>query len=160
MILGAGAAGLSLASRLSRRLEGAAITIVDPRQNHYYQPGFTLVAAGLKPAEYAVSSTAHWVPRGVDWIAEAAASIDPEARVVETAGGQRIDYDILVLATGLTLDWNAIEGFSLDLVGREGIGALYAGPDYAVKTWAAMDRFTEEGGEAVITPYTVGAFHS
>lgn len=149
VILGAGAAGLSLASRLSRRLEGAAITIVDPRQNHYYQPGFTLVAAGLKPAEYAVSSTAHWVPRGVDWIAEAAASIDPEARVVETAGGQRIDYDILVLATGLTLDWNAIEGFSLDLVGREGIGALYAGPDYAVKTWAAMDRFTEEGGEAV-----------
>jgi sulfide:quinone oxidoreductase len=35
------------------------------------------------------------------------------------------------------LDHDAIEGFSLDLVGQNGIGALYAGPEYAAKTWEA-----------------------
>jgi hypothetical protein len=42
VIVGAGAAGTALANRLSRRLEGAAITIIDPRPQHFYQPGLTL----------------------------------------------------------------------------------------------------------------------
>jgi sulfide:quinone oxidoreductase len=148
-ILGAGAAGAALANRLTERLDGARITIIDGRPEHWYQPGFTLIAAGLKPAGYAVSTTTEWLPRSVDFIAEYAAEIDPDARHVTTMGGTRVDYDYLIVATGLTLDWGAIEGFSLDLVGQNGLGAVYAGPEYAAKTWAAMDRFTDEGGDAV-----------
>lgn len=151
VIVGAGAAGSSVANRLADRLSGARITIVDGRKRHLYQPGFTLVAAGLKPADYAVSTTAEWLPREVDWIEEPAAEIDPEAKTVTTAGGTRVDYDYLVVASGMILDWEGIEGFSLDLVGREGIGAVYAGPEYAEATWREMDRFTERGGEALFT---------
>ena len=50
------------------------------------------------------------------------------------------------MATGLVLDWAAIEGSSLDAVGQNGIGAVYAGPDYAEKTWNAMNAFTDQGG--------------
>jgi len=149
VILGAGAAGASLANRLAGRLEGAQITLIDPRGEHWYQPGFTLIAAGLKPASYSVSRTTDWLPEGTSLIAEAAAEIDPEAKAVTTASGTRVPYDVLVVATGLTLDWDAVEGFSLDLVGKDGIGAVYAGPDYAAKTWAEMDRFTDTGGRAV-----------
>jgi sulfide:quinone oxidoreductase len=49
------------------------------------------------------------------------------------------------------LDHDAIEGFSLDMVGQNGIGALYAGPEYAGRTWAAAQRFTEEGGTGLFT---------
>ncbi|MCW1955937.1 MAG: pyridine nucleotide-disulfide oxidoreductase, partial [Roseobacter sp.] len=49
LILGAGAAGTALANRLVERLEGASITLVDGRPAHWYQPGFSLIAAGLKP---------------------------------------------------------------------------------------------------------------
>ncbi len=149
VILGAGAAGAALANRLAERLEGARITIVDGRAEHWYQPGFTLIAAGLKPADYSVSSTTEWLPDGVELKPEYAAEIDPEARTVGLAGGETLTYDYLVVAPGLVLDWDAVEGFSLDMVGENGIGAVYAGPDYAAKTWAAMDRFTDEGGEAV-----------
>ncbi len=151
VIIGAGAAGTSLANRLVRRLDGAKITIVDPSERHLYQPGLSLVAAGLKPADYVVSSTAHWLPDGIDWIAEAATEIDPEARTVTTSGGQTVRYDFLVVAPGLVLDHDAIEGFSLDMVGENGIGALYAGPDHAARTWAAASKFTEEGGVGVFT---------
>src|SRR5690606_11452570 len=104
VIIGAGAAGTALANRLVARLEGAQITLIDPRREHLYQPGLSLVAAGLKPPGYVVSQTADWLPRGVTLIAEAAAAIDPQARTVATAGGQVLDYDFLVVAPGLVLD--------------------------------------------------------
>lgn len=146
VILGAGAGGTGMANRLAERLDGAEITILDARKQHWYQPGFTLIAAGLKPASYSVSGTGDWLPEGVNWVAEAAAGIDPEAQIVTTASGTKLPYDYLIVATGLSLDWDAIEGFSLDQVGQNGIGAVYAGPDYAEATWRAMDAFTSKGG--------------
>jgi sulfide:quinone oxidoreductase len=151
VIIGAGAAGTAMANRLVERLEGATITIVDARAEHLYQPGLSLVAAGLKPASYTVSKTTDWLPRGVTLVAERAAAIDPVAKTVATEGGTKLDYDFLIVAPGLVLDHDAIPGFSLDMVGQNGIGALYAGPEYAAKTWQAAKKFTEEGGIAVMT---------
>ena len=151
VILGAGAAGTALANRLVDRLDGAEITIVDGRPEHWYQPGLSLVAAGLKPPSYVVSRTDDWLPRGVTLKADYAAAIDPETRRIELRGGETLTYDFLIVATGLTLDHDAIDGFSLDLVGTNGIGALYAGPEYAGKTWAAAQEFTETGGIGLFT---------
>ena len=151
VIIGAGAAGTALANRLVRRLEGAEITLIDPRRAHLYQPGLTLVAAGLKPAGYVVSETTDWLPSGVSLVAEAVAAVDPEAKTVSTSGGQTLGYDWLVVAPGLVLDNDAIEGFSPDMVGENGIGALYGGPDHAARTWAAASKFTEEGGTGLFT---------
>ena len=151
VILGAGAAGAAMANRLAERLDGAGITLIDGRPEHWYQPGFTLIAAGLKPAGYSVSRTTDWLPKGARLIAEYAAEIDPEANRVITASGQAVPYDYLGVATGLVRDWAAIEGCSLDMVGQNGIGAVYAGPEHAARTWAEMDRFTSTGGQALFT---------
>ncbi|MEL6361738.1 MAG: FAD/NAD(P)-binding oxidoreductase [Pseudomonadota bacterium] len=151
VILGAGAAGTALANRLSRRLDGAQITIVDGREEHWYQPGFTLIATGLKPRDYAVSRTTDWLSRGVNLRPHYATSIDPESKTVSLGDGETSAYDYLIVATGLVLDHGAIEGFSLDLVGKEGIGALYAGPDFAQQTWRAAAAFVETGGVGLFT---------
>lgn len=151
VVIGAGAAGTALVNRLVQRLDGAEITILDSRVEHYYQPGLSLVAAGLKPASYTVSQTTDWLPAGVTLIAEHAAAIDPVAKTVTTTGRQTLSYDFLIVAPGLVLDHDAIPGFSLDMVGQNGIGALYAGPAYAAKTWQAAQTFTEEGGIGLFT---------
>ena len=151
VIIGAGAAGTALVNRLVQRLEGAQITIVDARAEHLYQPGLSLVAAGLKPASYTVSQTTDWLPDGITLVAENAAAIDPVAKTVATTGGQNLPYDFLIVAPGLVLDHDAIPGFSLDMVGQNGIGALYAGPAYAAKTWQAAQSFTEQGGIGLFT---------
>ncbi|MCR9069594.1 MAG: NAD(P)/FAD-dependent oxidoreductase [Rhodobacteraceae bacterium] len=151
VIIGAGAAGTALANRLRARLDGAAITLIDPRVQHLYQPGLTLVAAGLKPADYVVSQTTDWIPAGVDLIPDRVAAVDAEAQTVSTEGGETVAYDFLVLAPGLVLDHDAVEGFSLDMVGENGIGALYAGPEAAAATWQAASRFVEEGGRGIFT---------
>ncbi len=151
LILGAGAAGTALANRLSMRLDGAEITLVDARKEHVYQPGLSLVAAGLKPASYVVSATRDWLPSGVKLIEDSAAGIDPATKTVRTAGGQTLNYDYLIVATGLVLDYAVIEGFSEDLIGTQGIGALYASPGNAERTWQAVARFAEEGGLGLFT---------
>lgn len=149
VILGAGAAGLSAASRLAQRLEGARITLIDARKAHYYQPGFTLVGGGIKPASYVVSSTSDYVPRGVDLIEERVAEIDPEGRKVVTEGGKTLSYDFLIVAVGMELDYQAIEGMETRLIGSQGIGSIYNGPDAAAATWRAMSEFADRGGKGV-----------
>jgi len=151
VIIGAGAAGTALVNRLVERLEGAAITIIDARAEHLYQPGLSLVAAGLKPASYTLSQNSDWLPDGITLVSENAAAIDPITKTVATTSGQSIAYDFLIVAPGLVLDHDAIEGFSLDMVGTNGIGALYAGPQYAAKTWEAASKFTQEGGVGLFT---------
>lgn len=147
LIMGAGAGGAAIANRLTERLDGAQITVLDGRPQHWYQPGFTLIASGLRKADYAVSSTEQWLPRGVTYVNEYAAELDPEANRVTTTGGQRIDYDYLIVATGLVLDWDAIEGFDLSMAGpQNGIAAHYASPEHAELSWQALDKFTDEGG--------------
>lgn len=151
VIIGAGAAGTALANVLVRRLEGADITVIDPQRDHLYQPGLTLIAAGLRPPSYVVSRITDWLPSGISLVEAAVAAVDPVAKTVETTTNETIAYDFLVVAPGVVLDHDAIEGFSLDMVGRDGIGALYAGPNYAERTWLAASRFAETGGVGVFT---------
>jgi sulfide:quinone oxidoreductase len=146
VIAGAGAAGLTVANRLMAQLDGARITLIDARKEHYYQPGYTLVAAGLKPVGYPVSTTRQWVPSGVELVEAAVTEFDPQAKRVVTSTGKTLDYDFLVVATGLDLDYAAIEGMTTDLIGRNGIGSVYAGPEAARRTWEEMSRFTDKGG--------------
>jgi sulfide:quinone oxidoreductase len=149
VIIGAGAAGLAMANRLAQQLAGARITLVDARREHLYQPGYTLIAAGLKDQSYAVGATADFVPQGVQWLQERAVAIDPVAKTVTSAGGQRLDYDFLVVATGLQLDYGAIAGMEVARIGQNGMGSVYAGPDAAAATWRAMSAFADKGGVAL-----------
>jgi sulfide:quinone oxidoreductase len=149
IIIGAGAAGLATASRLAVGLSGASITLLDKRREHYYQPGFTLVAAGLKSPDYVVSSTRTWVAPGVNWVEQSAAEIDPVGKTVTTDAGQKLPYDFLVVATGLSLDYGAIEGMDVARIGQNGLGSIYAGPAQAQATWRAMSDFADKGGQGV-----------
>lgn len=149
VIAGAGAAGLAAAARLSRALEGASITLIDARAEHFYQPGFTLVGAGIKPAGYVVSRTADYVPAGVALVPERVAEFDVDGNQVVTESGARHRYDFLIVATGLQLEYGLIEGMDTELIGKEGIGSIYAGPQAAEATWRAMSAFADRGGRGV-----------
>jgi sulfide:quinone oxidoreductase len=149
VIAGGGAAGLTAASRLAASLRGATITVIDGRKAHYYQPGFTLVASGIKPKEYVVSNTSDYLPKGVQWINEAAAEIDPEGKKVVTASGQSVPFDYLMVATGLELNYGAIEGMDTQRIGQNGLGSIYHSPDAAAATWQALSAFADQGGVGV-----------
>jgi sulfide:quinone oxidoreductase len=151
VIVGGGAAGLSMAARLAAQLSGGSITVLEPAARHIYQPGLTLVAAGVWNAERVIEDPARYMPAGVDWVREAAAEIDPVAKQVVSEGGRRIPYDFLVVATGLELAFDGIEGFDPKRIGQDGIGCVYAGPEAAAATDRMMAAVVERGGDAVMT---------
>lgn len=149
VIAGAGAAGLAAASHLAQRLSGAKIIIIDARKEHFYQPGYTLVAAGLKPASYVTSTTAEYLPKGVEWIEERVAEFDPEGNKVVTESGKQIPYDYLMVAAGLKLDYAAIPGMDVEQIGKNGLGSVYLSAQAAEATWRSMSEFADKGGVGV-----------
>ncbi len=151
VIAGSGLAGIAIAHRLHAMLDGARITIVDAKEVHNYQPGFTLVATGVWPVGKVIDRNADLQPAGVEWVKEMVAEFDPAANALVTTGGRRIAYDYLVVATGTHQDWAQIEGMDLKAIGSNGLASVYPGSDAAVATWAAMDQFRAKGGEAVLT---------
>ena len=156
VIAGSGAGGIAIANRLARGLEGARITIIDGREQHYYQPGWTLLAGGIWPADRAVLGVnGRYHPRGIEWVKDFVAEFDPTANTVVTRGGQRIRYDFLVVATGLQLNYQAIEGMDEAAIGQNGLASVYASPQAAADTWKLMQAFRQTGGRAVMTmPHT------
>lgn len=151
VIAGGGLAGLALANRLGKLLEGARITLIEAREVHHYQPGYTLVATGVWPASKVTGRNADFIPAGVEWVRDMVAEFDPAANTVVTAGGQRIRYDFLVVAVGAHQDWAQIEGMDVNAIGTRGLASVYPSAQAAAATWAAMDAFRKKGGNAIMT---------
>lgn len=149
VIAGAGAAGLSVASRLARRLSGATITLIDERAQHIFQPGYTLVGSGVWDKNQVISATSNYVAPEVKWIKARVAEFDPVGNKVVTSTGKSVPYDYLVVCTGLKLDYTAIDGMDLELVGDGGIASIYASPESASASWKAMQQFVDKGGVGI-----------
>jgi len=145
VIVGVGAAGTAMANRLRRQLSGNKITLVGARQEHIYQPGFTMIATGLWSSDRVLSNTSEWLPKGVDWVEKDIKGINADKRTLELGGGTHLGYDILVVATGCQLNFNLIEGMDESLIGQQGIGSVYAGPQGALKTSKQIDEFIAKG---------------
>jgi sulfide:quinone oxidoreductase len=146
VIVGAGAGGTSMASRLTHALNGAKITVIDSRERHYYQPGWTLVASGVWDKSKTISDTQEWMPRSVNWIKGMVAEYDPDNNRVVLETGDSVDYDYLIVATGLQLRYERIEGMDTNLIGQgKGVGSVYAGVDQAEKTNEEISRWIDSG---------------
>lgn len=151
VIAGSGLGGIAVANRLSKLLDGAKITIIDRKEEHNYQPGYTLVATGVWPVDKVRDRNADYQPSGIEWVKDMAAGFEPGANTVVTASGRRIPYDFLVVATGVQLDYSQIAGMDVAAIGREGLASVYPSPEAAQATWAAMQAFTAKGGNALMT---------
>lgn len=149
-VVGGGSAGINVAARLSRALAKPDITLIDPGDVHYYQPGFTLMAAGVFDAASVVRPQAELIPDGVKWIQDSVVELDPDARRLRTARNRTLDYDFLVLCPGLQMNFDAIEGIQRETLGRGNVHCIY---DYqsAQNCWQAIQRLAETGGRALFT---------
>ena len=147
VIIGGGAAGISVASSLLARASGLDIAIIDPADVHYYQPGWTLVGAGVFEAEETVRALASLIPHGVHWIKAAVAAFEPQANAVILDGCRVVKYNRLIVTPGLKLNWNAIEGL-VETLGRNGVTSNYR-YDLAPYTWELVQEL--KSGRAIFT---------
>ena len=147
VIVGGGTAGLATASSMLRRKPDLDILLIEPREAHYYQPGWTLVGAGIFDRKKTERAMASVMPDGVKWRHAAVAGFEPEDNNVVLEDGERIGYRVLVAAAGIKLDWDAIEGLG-DTLGKNGVTSNYR-YDMAPYTWDLVQELKQ--GRAIFT---------
>ena len=158
LIIGGGLAGISTAARLVNTLSNPDITIVEPNPKSVsYQPGATLIAAGVYTKADIDYNTSDFVPNGVTIIKDKAIDFNPESNSVALESGETINYDFLIVAAGVTLDYGAIKGLEeigdayssgdaskiLKTFGDSVITSVY-NIDSAVAMWDQMQKFIEK----------------
>jgi sulfide:quinone oxidoreductase len=149
VIVGGGSAGISVAARLAKGapdLKGK-ILIVDPAKKHYYQPLWTLAGAGAVKKEVTERDQQSLIPDGVELLQEAVTSINADSNSLTTRNGTEIQYDYLVMAAGIQIDWDKIKGLK-EAIGRDGVCSNYS-YDYVDSTWESIQNF--KGGNAIFT---------
>lgn len=147
VVIGGGTGGISVAAKLCRALDEPDVAIIEPSPTHYYQPLWTLVGGGVVDREKSARPEAELIPDEASWIQSEVSELLPDEDGVRTADGREIGYDHLVVAPGLTLNWDAIEGLEGRL-GRDGICSNY-GYDECPQTWETISAF--DGGTALFT---------
>lgn len=147
VIVGGGAAGISVASSLLSRQPNLDIAIIDPAEVHYYQPGWTMVGGGIFKPEKTVRTMASLIPKQVQWIKAAVAAFDPDNKQVLLEGCKPLNYEALVVCPGLKLNWHGIEGL-VETLGKNGVTSNYR-YDLAPYTWQLVREMKR--GKAIFT---------
>ncbi|KAL3123195.1 hypothetical protein niasHT_010365 [Heterodera trifolii] len=151
VVVGGGAAGCAVTSKFARILPKQQIAVIEHQNVHYYQPGLTLAAAGLMGFEQLHRDECSVLPHGVKWFQKPVHHLHPDSNELFLENGQAISYDFLVLATGLELRFDLIEGLSSgteSVLLSPSISSIYF-PDGAKKTLEELRKFST--GAAVFT---------
>lgn len=135
VIVGGGSGGTILANDLDPH--AFEVTVVSASASHMFQPALLYVAMRGAPASIARGERG-LLSSHVQFIQDAVTAVDLTAQTVTTAGGERLPYDEVVLATGILTDPGQIPG--LAEVNAE-IGDYHSTTDQAQKLWRQLDGF-------------------
>ena len=152
LVVGAGFAGLATVSRLARG--GMQVTLTDRHIYSTFQPLLYQVAtAGLAPSDVAYPLRGFAHKYGARFRHGDLAHVDTDGRVAEFADGGHLEYDYLILATGVTAGFFGITGAA------EYSHALYTLHDAATmraRILAGLEQLSLEDARRDVTVTIVG----
>jgi sulfide:quinone oxidoreductase len=147
VIVGGGAGGLGAAASLFARRPNLSIAVIEPRDQHFYQPGWTMVGGGIFSFKSTERRMADLMPRKATWIKKAAASFAPERNEVILENGATVKYSVLVASPGIKLDWEKVKGLK-ETLGKNGVTSNYK-EGLAPYTWELVKGLNS--GAAIFT---------
>jgi sulfide dehydrogenase [flavocytochrome c] flavoprotein subunit len=112
VIVGGGFAGASCARALRAADGRLAVTLIEKRRIYAALPLSNGVLGGLRALADQQFGYDKIAAAGITVVHAAATAIDPQARGVTLASGDKLSYDRLVLAPGIDFRWDALPGYS------------------------------------------------
>ncbi|KAF4447022.1 hypothetical protein FALBO_16996 [Fusarium albosuccineum] len=151
VVIGGGSAGLSISHQLLRtgKFSQDDIAVVDPAAWHHYQPGWTLVGAGLKTKEELKTSLPELIDPKLKFYNESVGGLAPEENSVTLANGDKLGYEHLVVAPGIKINYDSIKGLPEALANKDASVSSIYGYDTVDKVFPTIERF--EKGNAIFT---------
>jgi sulfide:quinone oxidoreductase len=147
VVIGGGSAGIGLLASLLKRDPHLNIILIEPSDQHYYQPAWTLVGGGAYDVTKTVRPMADVLPNGVTWIQAAVSELLPEEHTLVLDSGQRVTWKNLIVCPGLRLAWEKIEGLP-ETLGQHGVTSNYS-YEHAAYTWQLVQQL--KNGKALFT---------
>ena len=111
IVIGGGFGGASCARALKRIDPKLQVTLIEPNRTFTACPFSNEVIGGLRGLERQQFTYDKIAAGGVTVIAQAAVSVDPQARTIGLADGNSLGYDRLVLAPGIDMRFDALPGY-------------------------------------------------
>jgi len=145
VVIGGGTGGIMVTAQLLKKRKSLDIAIIEPSEEHIYQPAWTLVGAGLMKKAQTIRKEKRQIPKNASWIKDYVETIDPDQMEVSLAGGDKVAYEYLIVAPGIQMNLDGIEGLK-EAYGKGGVCTNYIDPDY---TWEVLHNF--KGGIALFT---------
>ncbi|CAB3371826.1 Hypothetical predicted protein [Cloeon dipterum] len=148
LVVGGGAGGCAMAAKFASKLGKNKVVIVEPKDVHYYQPMFTLIGGGMKTLADSARSMASVLPSKAQWVKDEVAQFSPKLNSVTTKNGDTIEYNFMLVAVGLQLNYDKVKGLE-DALAKDPRVCSNFSPQYVDKTFKALQNF--QGGPAIFT---------
>ena len=147
VVLGAGLGGIIMAYEMKTKLRREdRITVVNLGSHYSFVPSNPWIAVGWrKPDDITVDLVPVLKQRGIDLRPEGAERIEPASNRIRLNGGDVIDYDYLVIATGPELAFDEVPG-----LGPAGFTQSVCQTDHALQAKPAFDALVKAPGPVVV----------
>ena len=112
VVVGGGAAGTVAARHIAAGNPDISVTLIERRERYHSGLASSQTLGGLMSANIVQFGYEALVRAGINVVQDVITSINAEQRVVLTASGKSVSYDRLVLAPGVSLERNTIDGYN------------------------------------------------
>ncbi len=147
VILGAGLGGVIMAYEMKAKLRREdRLTVVNLGSTYSFVPSNPWVAVGWRqPKDITVDLGPIMRKRGIELRLEGAERVEPALNQVRLNGGDVVDYDYLVIATGPDLAFDEVPG-----LGPSAHTQSVCQTDHALQAKSAFDKLVKAPGPVVI----------
>lgn len=150
VILGSNFAGFTAAMQLSKkrkRKDDLHITVISPTHDFLYVPSLIWVPFGRRKVEdIRFDLRPLFNKNNIEFIQQPAERVDPDKNLVYLPAGETVKYDYLVVATGVKMNFDVVDGIAPDDNKIQNIVI----PKLAMKTREAFEALVKDPGPVVI----------
>ncbi len=149
VVVGGGTGGAAAASYIKRLDPSIDVTVIEPNEHYYTCYMSNEVIGGDRALESIRVSYDGLKARGITVLHDRATGIDPDKKVVSTAASQQVPYDRCIVAPGIEILYDKIEGYS-EAVSQAMPHAWKAGEQ--TRLLRSQLEAMEDGGTVLIAP--------
>lgn len=151
VILGSNFAGFTTAMQLSKKLKRKRdeykVTVISPTTDFLYVPSLIWVPFGRREVkDIRFDLRPLFKKHKIEFIQQAAERVDPDKNQVVLPGNEIVNYDYLVIATGVSMNFDVIDGLKPDDNKIHNIVI----PKLAMKTREAFEKLVEDPGPVIV----------